>query len=112
VDIDLALEGCATKVSREQAHIKLRGGHFKLINIGRRAILVNNCLVESGHVRTPSLTPSLNPRRGRRVSRLAPVPGGTQTSAEDALLQALRISPCAFLPYVCLSPLLLGAAGG
>jgi hypothetical protein len=56
VDIDLALEGCATKVSREQAHIKLRGGHFKLINIGRRAILVNNCLVESGHVRAPPLT--------------------------------------------------------
>jgi hypothetical protein len=52
VDIDLALEGSATKVSRLQARIKLCQGVFKLINVGRRAIFVNNTMVESGYVST------------------------------------------------------------
>mmetsp|Transcript_894 Transcript_894/g.1576 ORF Transcript_894/g.1576 Transcript_894/m.1576 type:complete len:352 (+) Transcript_894:116-1171(+) len=51
VDIDLALEGSATKVSRLQARIKLCQGVFKLINVGRRAIFVNNTMVESGYQR-------------------------------------------------------------
>jgi hypothetical protein len=49
--LDGWVRGNGSQVSREQAHIKLRGSHFKLVNVGRRAILVNNCLVESGHVR-------------------------------------------------------------
>mmetsp|Transcript_8695 Transcript_8695/g.18018 ORF Transcript_8695/g.18018 Transcript_8695/m.18018 type:complete len:356 (-) Transcript_8695:160-1227(-) len=51
VDIDLAKEGSATKVSRQQARIKLSHGVFKLINVGRRPIFVNNSMVESGYQR-------------------------------------------------------------
>mmetsp|Transcript_15534 Transcript_15534/g.29959 ORF Transcript_15534/g.29959 Transcript_15534/m.29959 type:complete len:279 (-) Transcript_15534:328-1164(-) len=57
VDVDLAEEGGATKVSREQAHIKLRHGAFKLVNVGRRAILLNNTLVETGHARPRPVLP-------------------------------------------------------
>ena len=49
VDIDLAEEGNASKVSRQQAFIKLRwNGEFCLRNVGRRPVWINNVAVESG----------------------------------------------------------------
>lgn len=43
VDIDLASEGDARKVSRHQAHLTLQqDGVFRLKNVGRRTVLVNN----------------------------------------------------------------------
>jgi len=49
VDCDLALEGNASKVSRQHAFLSLRAdGHFYVRNVGRRALLVNNAPVETG----------------------------------------------------------------
>ena len=49
VDIDLAAEGNASKVSRQQAFLKLRwNGEFCLRNVGRRPVWINNVAVESG----------------------------------------------------------------
>lgn len=43
VDIDLSSEGDARKVSRHQAHLALQpDGKFRLKNVGRRTVLVNN----------------------------------------------------------------------
>lgn len=50
VDVDLTEEGNASKVSRQQAFIKLRwNGEFCLRNVGRRPVWINNVPVESGH---------------------------------------------------------------
>ena len=50
VDVDLAEEGNASKVSRQQAFIRLRyNGEFVLRNVGRRPVWVNATGVESGH---------------------------------------------------------------
>mmetsp|Transcript_12855 Transcript_12855/g.15527 ORF Transcript_12855/g.15527 Transcript_12855/m.15527 type:complete len:323 (-) Transcript_12855:132-1100(-) len=51
VDIDLSEEGNASKVSRQQAVIELRNGSMHMCNTGRKQILVNNCIVESGKSR-------------------------------------------------------------
>ena len=49
VDVDLTEEGNASKVSRQQAFIKLRwNGEFVLRNVGKRNIMINNVAVESG----------------------------------------------------------------
>lgn len=49
VDIDLGREGCANKISRRQAIIKMeRGGSFSLKNLGKRAILMNGKDVAPG----------------------------------------------------------------
>ena len=49
VDVDLAEEGNAGKVSRQQAFIKLRwNGEFCLRNVGRRPVWINGVAVESG----------------------------------------------------------------
>lgn len=49
VDVDLSEEGNASKVSRQQAFIKLRwNGEFCLRNVGRRPVWINNVAVESG----------------------------------------------------------------
>jgi len=49
VDVDLAEEGNATKVSRQQAFVKLRwNGEFCLRNVGRRPVWINGVAVESG----------------------------------------------------------------
>jgi len=49
VDVDLALEGNASKVSRQHALLQRRSdGRFFLRNVGRRAVYVNNTAVESG----------------------------------------------------------------
>ncbi|XP_057490115.1 uncharacterized protein LOC130776085 isoform X1 [Actinidia eriantha] len=43
VDIDLAREGCANKISRKQARIQMdQSGSFYLTNIGKCSIFVNN----------------------------------------------------------------------
>ncbi|KAK3270140.1 hypothetical protein CYMTET_21448 [Cymbomonas tetramitiformis] len=47
VDIDLSEEGNASKVSRKQALIRLDDGVFEIVNVGRRNILVNNCILET-----------------------------------------------------------------
>jgi hypothetical protein len=49
VDVDLSEEGNATKVSRQQAFVKLRwNGEFCLRNVGRRPVWINGVAVESG----------------------------------------------------------------
>ena len=49
VDVDLTLEGPATKVSRRQAVIKLTtGGEFHIGNEGRRPVMVNGTAVVMG----------------------------------------------------------------
>ena len=49
VDVDLAEEGNAGKVSRQQAFVKLRwNGEFCLRNVGRRPVWINGVAVESG----------------------------------------------------------------
>ncbi|MDA9098341.1 FHA domain-containing protein [bacterium] len=49
VDVDLCLEGNASKVSRQQCFIKLRWkGTFCLRNVGRRPVWINGFAVESG----------------------------------------------------------------
>lgn len=49
VDIDLSLEGNATKISRQQAFLKLRwNGEFALRNVGRRPIWCNNAPITTG----------------------------------------------------------------
>ena len=56
VDVDLAEEGNASKVSRQHAFIKLRwNGEFVLRNVGKRHVWINNVAVESG--RRASLAP-------------------------------------------------------
>ncbi|GAQ89178.1 Forkhead-associated (FHA) domain-containing protein [Klebsormidium nitens] len=49
VDVDLAVEGAATKVSRKQASIKLKkDGNWYIKNLGKREFQVNNRPVEAG----------------------------------------------------------------
>jgi len=49
VDVDLSLEGNATKISRQQAFLKLRwNGEFALRNVGRRPIWCNNAPITTG----------------------------------------------------------------
>jgi len=49
VDVDMCLEGNASKVSRQQCFIKLRwNGTFCLRNVGRRPVWINGFAVESG----------------------------------------------------------------
>merc|ERR1712179_281757 len=49
VDVDLKLEGPATKVSRRQGFIKLKNtGEFFLLNEGKRAIFVNGVPISRG----------------------------------------------------------------
>jgi len=49
VDVDLALEGNASKVSRQHAFIqRRRDGLWYIRNIGRRSLFVNNAAVETG----------------------------------------------------------------
>ncbi|KAJ4967343.1 hypothetical protein NE237_019192 [Protea cynaroides] len=49
VDIDLGREGCANKISRQQAMIKMdEDGSFYLKNLGKRPILVNSKEVATG----------------------------------------------------------------
>ena len=49
VDVDLALEGNASKVSRQHAFIQLRrDGRFYIRNVGRRPLMVNNVEVKTG----------------------------------------------------------------
>jgi len=56
VDVDLAEEGNASKVSRQHAFVKLRwNGEFVLRNVGKRHVWINNVAVESG--RRASLAP-------------------------------------------------------
>ncbi|CAM8938400.1 unnamed protein product [Rhodiola kirilowii] len=51
VDIDLGAEGCAQKVSRRQAVIKLEAdGKFYIKNIGKRSIYKNNLEVATGQI--------------------------------------------------------------
>lgn len=46
VDVDLALEGPSSKVSRRQALVTMElSGQFKIINIGRRKLRINNTVV-------------------------------------------------------------------
>eukprot|EP00271_Cylindrocystis_brebissonii_P002274 TRINITY_DN12770_c0_g1_i1.p1 TRINITY_DN12770_c0_g1~~TRINITY_DN12770_c0_g1_i1.p1 ORF type:complete len:792 (+),score=217.62 TRINITY_DN12770_c0_g1_i1:53-2377(+) len=49
VDLDVGKEGRANKVSRQQAQIKLKeDGVFYLRNVGRRTLMVNKAVVETG----------------------------------------------------------------
>ena len=51
VDVDLSLEGPATKVSRKQAIIKLtNSGEFHIANEGKRPVMVNGNAVVMGEV--------------------------------------------------------------
>ena len=49
VDVDLSVEGNASKVSRQQAFVKLRwNGEFCVRNVGRRPVWINDVALESG----------------------------------------------------------------
>ncbi len=86
--MDLSHEGGGKRVSRRQAHLSLRGdGAFHLHNVGRRAMAVDNCLLDQGRA---ALLRHLSLIQVRRV-------GCLRTKAFAATLQSFI---CASGPHM------------
>ena len=76
VDIDLADEGNASKVSRQQAFIKLRwNGEFCLRNVGRRPVWINNAAAGPRPTPPRATPPRATPPRATHPGPRATPPG-------------------------------------